>query len=134
MLAWLTPFAALTRKGLNPWHWQVNRSVVQKQLFFTLETRSLPSGSARRLVLPRLLLDRSHKLGGLIGNLDETCPALGLFTLGTMRKLDGDSAGETCIYYFIKWNAIHNVQVQPTVAQAISKRLFSLVPPHQGSF
>jgi hypothetical protein len=120
-----TLFAALTRKGLNPRHWQVNGSVVQKQLFFTLETRSLPLGSAHRLVLPRLLLDRSrlvvgvplrialgwrlhpqgvmshlildrfHKLGGLTGNCDETCPALGLFTLGTMRKLGGDSAGET---------------------------------------
>ena len=90
-----TLFEALTRKGLNPRHWQVNGSVVQKQLFFTLETRSLPLGSAHRLVLPRLLLDRSHKLGGLIGNLDETCPALGLFTLGTMRKPGGDPAGET---------------------------------------
>ena len=122
--AWLTLFAALTRKGLNPRHWQVNRSVVQKQLFFTLETRSLPSGSARRLVLPRLLLDRSslvvgvplrialgwrlhpqgvmpylnldksHTPEGLTGNSDETCPALGMFTLGTMRKLGGSPAGE----------------------------------------
>ena len=38
------------------------------------------------------------------------------------------------MYFIIKWNAIHNVQVQPTVAQAISNRLFPLAPPHQGSF
>src|SRR6267143_517329 len=59
-----TLFEALTRKGLNPRHWQVNGSVVQKQLFFTLETRSLPLGSAHRLVLPRLLLDRSRLVVG----------------------------------------------------------------------
>ena len=62
------------------------------------------------------------------------CPALGLFTLETMRKLGGDSAGKPECSIIIKWNAIHNVQVQPTVAQATSNRLFPLAPPHQGSF
>jgi len=81
--------------------------------------------------MSHLILDRSHKLGGLTGNCDETCPTLGLFTVETMKKLVVIRRGKPeCI--IIKWNAIHNVQVQPTVAQAI--RLFPLAPPHQGSF
>lgn len=57
---------------------------------------------------------------------DEAGPTLGVFTLGTTRKLDGDST-EKPESIIIKWNAIHNVQVQPIVAQATRNRLFPSV-------
>jgi len=66
-------------------HYQVNPSICGGKT----------PASTPRLALPCLHVDKSHTPEGLIGNSDETCPEVGMLTLGVMRKLGGSPAGES---------------------------------------